>query len=755
MYRITRTFLFSYKVATVAYSLLFISLSLPFWLYGEVIAPYGQFSELALIDTPGTQHIENRKFSDFVTGYIPGVTNHLHGARSGWLTLWSDLNELGRPVNHIAGLSPAYLPSWIIAQFTDDPWRFITVLALFTCFIAGFFLILFCRETGLSPFAGLIAGTSYAASPLFMYWVTFPMFPAVWSWSAGALWGVTRLARKPDLLGWSILSFSTYSLLVSAYPQPVVYHAYILTGYGLYLAYRKQEYGPLETTRFLVFSISALAAGVTAALPVYIDLLHTAAESARIAPDPSFFTGVLPRLESLTEVWRFIALSTMPELFGNPVKEDFPFQYDGLSVTPLIIFFAVIGLFVSYRKTWGWWFAIAALFLLAFIHPLYVLGIKYLGFNLSRSTPLGSIMLPLTIIVAYGVDATVKRPVPGLLSRIVLIAAGTVLSVLATALLFGLTQGVAIRWGMALTILLVTVVLTTLYRKAHPLALLTALIIVVTTISQPLMLHQDATRIARSSPLVEAVRANLPAGSRFAIADPGLPVLPPNFNATVGLASVHSYNSLSSRHYHNLISQLGGVMHTYGRRNASIDPDYNSVMFRMSNIGLILADHTLSNDNLMLVDTIESIYLYSVVSRMGCCALASQPVIMSDGGIQHIDPGATDVQHVSKIVDRGDYLAFDISEDDASLLILSQKYHRNWIAKALTSKGWIDVKTAPVNGVFQGVLLPQGVSQLELRFEPYARYMWMTHLFWLGLIVIVVSRIRKQQDNKLSATEYI
>ena len=752
MHLVTRTLLFSHKGILIAYSLLFMGISLPFWLHGEVIAPYRQFTELALIDTTGTQHIENRKFSDFVTGFIPGITNHLNGARSGWLTLWSDLNELGRPVNHIAGISPAYLPSWVIAQFTGDPWQFITALALFSCFFAGIFFILFCREIGLSPLTGLIAGTSFAASPLFMYWLTFPMFPAVWSWSAGALWGVTRLARKPDLLGWSILAFSIYSLLMSAYPQPVVFHAYILAGYGLYLAYGKQQSGLPGTTRFLVFSISALMAGVAAASPVYIDLLHTAAESARTSPDPSFFTMVLPGFESLSEAWRFFVLATMPELFGNPVREDFPFQYDGLSVTPLVIFFAVIGLLVSYRKTWGWWLAIVVLFSLAFVHPLYVLGVKHLGFNLSRSTPLGSIMLPLTIIVAYGVDAVVKRSAPGQLSRVVLIAAGTVLSVLLIALLFGLNQGVAIRWGMALTILLVAILLITLYRKTYPLALVTALIVVMATISQPLILRQDATRIARSSPLVEMVRANLPAGSRFAIADPGLSVLPPNFNASLGLASVHSYNSVSSRHYHDLINELGGVMYTYGRRNAAINPDYNSVIFRMSNIGLILSDHALNNDNLVFIGTIENIYLYNVVSRMGCCARVPQPENMSEGIIPHIDPGITDLLQVSKIADQGDYLEFDINEGSTSLLILSQKYHRDWIARALTGNGWIDVKTVLVNGAFQGVLLPEGISRLELRFEPFARHMWMSHIFWLCLLIMIVSRRWKQRVDKVSAT---
>jgi hypothetical protein len=56
-------------------------------------------------------------------------------------------------------------------------------------------------------------------------------------------------------------------------------------------------------------------------------------------------------------------------------------------------------------------------------------------------------------------------------------------------------------------------------------------------------------------------------------------ILPPNLNAELGLASVHSYNSLSSKRYHELLGTLGGEAQTYGRWNVSIDPDYSSGNF--------------------------------------------------------------------------------------------------------------------------------------------------------------------------------
>jgi len=282
--------------------------------------------------------------------------------------------------------------------------------------------------------------------------------------------------------------------------------------------------------------------------------------------------------------------------------------------------------------------------------------------------------------------------------------------------------------------------------------LVTALIITVTTVSYPLILHQNPERIARTSPLADLMRTNLSEDSRFAISAPGLPTLPPNFNAGLGLGSIHTYNSLSSRYYHKLIYELGGDMSTYGRRNASINPDYESVFFWMSNIELMLSDHSLNNGNLIFIDKIENIYLYQVVSRMGCCARIAWPENPPDDHIQNIDPRTMEFLQVSKIEDKGDILVYEMSEDNDSLLILSQKYHRDWKARTLTDKGWIDARAVLVNGVFQGVLLPEGVSKLELHFKPYARYMWIGHLFWLGILLIIVFSIYRQHQHKVVIT---
>ncbi|MDP3696058.1 MAG: hypothetical protein Q8R42_08095, partial [Desulfocapsaceae bacterium] len=431
-------------------------------------------------------------------------------------------------------------------------------------------------------------------------------------------------------------------------------------------------------------------------------------------------------------------------------EANYPFIYNGVSVTPLVIFFTVIGLLVSFRRTWGWWLVILILCLLAFIHPLYVLGVKYFGFNLSRSTPLGSIMLPLTIIVAYGADALVKRSMSGELSRVVWIAVASVVAVLAIGLGFGLSQAVSIRWGIVLAMLILVGLLAAQHQRTHFVLLIAALVTVLTTISYPLILRQIPAEIATTSPLVEKMRVNLPTGSRFAVAAPGLSILPPNLNAGLGIASVHSYNSLSSRRYHTLIKALGGEMQTYGRWNGAISPDYNSAMFWMSDISLMLSPTKLTHKNLEYLGVVSSVYLYKVISRMGNSLQIIPSASRGADGLQMFDPRLLPRHVPSKQLDQGDLLEFEVKPEVPSVLVLSQKFHRDWQAQVFNQAGWVPAKTTVINGVFQGVLLPQDVQRVRLEFKPYARYAWIAHFFWLFLLALLGFKAWQRKGNLVS-----
>jgi len=737
----------SYRIAFALYLLLFVLLTFNYWGRGEVVAPYRQHAELGLADDVTAHQRENRKFSDFANGYIPEVQPQVAGTAPGWLPLWSKQNELGRPLFHTSGFSVAYPPSWVIAHLSGNPWRFMTVLSLSIVFLSGVFVLCFCRETGIVPMAGLLAACSLAYSPFLTYWLTFPMFGAALCWSAMGLWGLARLARRADLLSWSILAFSAYSLPMTAYPQMVVYHGYLLAAYGLVVLCRQWRSDRQAALRYLLYAVSAVVLGGALALPVYLDVAGEVKESLRVMPPASFFTVVLPRFATVLDASRFMAFSTVPELFGQPMASTFPYSYNAISITLPVLFFAVAALFTRLRQHWGWWLAVIILLLLTFVDPIYVFGVQHLGLNLSRTNPLCCLLLPLTIITAYGVDGLLKEPFAARRARALWFAAGVVLLVLAGACLLSRMAGLPLRPRVLLGMAVMLLLLLWQFRSKHPALLLavTAVSLVITT--APLMLHQDLRQIATSSPLAEKIRSELTTGARFAVAAPGVPVLPPNLNASAGLASVHSYNSLSSRRYHALIQSLGGEVLTFGRLNNSIAPDYGSAMFWMSNVGAMLSVAPLAHPNLRLIGDEAGIHVYKVLDRMGD---AIQLATGADGTASELaldDPRKSLRLPVVKRLDQTDVLAFDVTPGQVSWLVLSQKYHRDWQAQVLLGGNWQDAPTGQVNGVFQGVKLAPEATQVRLQFKPYVRYAWVAHAFWL--LVAALLLWRRLRDRKL------
>ena len=714
---------------------MFFLIMLPFLFNGEVIAPHIQGKEIADINSINNHYIENRKFNDFISVYIPEISEHLNGLRSGWLSLWMPKNELGRPLYHISGFSPAYSISWIISKITNDPWKFITILSFFTCYVGGGFIILFSRESGLSPFSGFISGVSFATSPLFMYWITFPMFPSVWCWSAGVLWSITRLSKKFDFLGWSVLSFSCYSLLLTAYPQPIIYNAYIFFGYSLWLSFKNEK--PYV---FLFFLMSAVISSLVLALPVYMDLLSLWSESQRLSPSPNFFISSLPHITSLKDLVSFVILGIVPEIFGNPISPLYPISYDGISIPLIILFFSIISLFSSFKRNIYWWGVIFLLFLFSFCHPLYLFGVRFLGFGLSRSNPLGSIIIPMTIIATYGIENTLERKGREL-RRIIFSSGALTLFAVIFGLIFGFICNINIDLLNVAILLIVSGLLIHYGIKRNRMILIISLLLTLGFTSYPLILRQDRENILVTSPLVENIKRSLPLHSRYAIVSSGVDYLPPNFNAILGISTIHSYNSLSSFRYSRLINSLGGYVKVYGRRNKYINPDYSSPNFWMSNIGLIISSEKILDDDLKLIDKEAGLFLYHVNSRMG---QFSQVSLKESYELKSNNITITNIDNIQKFyskekLDKGDFKEFKVTATSKqTILILSQKYYRDWDAVGFGKNGEFRLKTIEVNGVFQGIIIPPFTDTIHFTFRPMARYSWIAHIFWLLLTLLLI-----------------
>jgi len=393
---------------------------------------------------------------------------------------------------------------------------------------------------------------------------------------------------------------------------------------------------------------------------------------------------------------------------------------------------------MALQKTWGWWTVVVVLCLLAFGKPFYVVGVEFLGLNLSPTVPLCNAGLPLTVILGYGADLLMRRSNPGRLRRAVWLAAGTVLAVLVSAVWICLGQSLQVHWEMLVAMLTMLVLFAAQQDRTRPVLLLLSLFIGLIAVSHPLILRQKLSEIQRTSTFIDQVRAELPAASRLAVAAPGILVLPANFNSELGLASLHTYDSLSSQRYHNLITALGGRVEPYGRRNRFISPDYASSVFWMANVGLVLSPAMLADRNLDSVGEGAGTFLYKTRTFMGeSIQVIPKVTLLSADGLEIGDPRLLVARSPSKLSDEGDRLEFQVAPEEPSLLVVSQTFHRHWRAVVLAGAGWVPAQTVAVNGVFQGVLLPRDSSLVRLTFEPYSRHAWIGHVFWGCLAVLL------------------
>jgi hypothetical protein len=309
---------------------------------------------------------------------------------------------------------------------------------------------------------------------------------------------------------------------------------------------------------------------------------------------------------------------------------------------------------------------------------------------------------------------------------------------------------VGIIWGLQNSLLIsrvstismfLTVMLLLFYRNnfEYSYIVIIALILNIVSVSYPKMFHKDISDIHFKSALIELVKNNLDQESKLAIVSSDIKVLPANLNATLGINTIHSYNSLSSRSYHHFIENLGGEMITYGRVNNYVLPDYDSNQFWMSNVGLVLSKSKISDINLDYVGLSEDYFLYKVKSKMGnVIRLAlNDEIEFLDESININDIRYVSEKSIPKVIkDFDDLKEYQLNKtQSSSLLIVSQKYHKGWVGRAFISGEWQKVSSVLVNQVYQGFFVPKDTTKIEIKFKPYVRYSWIANIFWALVLV--------------------
>lgn len=719
-----------YFLATICFSLLFLSLTFPYWYNGEVVCPTRLHNLMGNATPAESSRLENPFFGDFPTGYLPSVVEDFAASSNALLPpSWSDTNELGRPLVKISAFNQTYFPTWVLSIFVNDPFKVLTIIPLTLCWVAGAFFILICRDSGLRPFAAFAGGTLWGTSPLFLFWLTFPMFLASFCWATGTFWAMGRMRDRPDLSSWTLLTFCIYSLIQGGYPQSTLLFGYTIVIYGIYLIHVSLKESLAEAFSFIGKCGGAVFVALLLTAPSWLDLIQVASESVRQRAELSFFMEARNGKVTLERLTTILSMLTVPFFYGNPIGPTLALSANGLFINVFTLFFAFIGIFAGQR---GRWAIIAVLFylLLTFNDALFTFFFYYMGLNLSRASPLGCIIPFIIYVSACGIDALQRQSV----RKFFIFAAFFCVSIFSIlGIIHGVISGRALSFiNIFIFLSIASLLFISLCSCFHYPLLSIALIITIATSAYPLLMRQIPEEIVVNSPFVSTVRSFLPAGSRYAVVGNMIPELHPNFNAVVGIPTIHTYNSLSSRWYSELIRALGGDVYAYGRLNRTIDPDYDATHFWMSNIGLLLSLRKIHHENVTFVGQEGEVRFYQVRSRMGEAlqVFVSRP---SDKNVELGDLRTLSNRASRKLTTKGDLREYTVQNGQPSMLVLSQQYNKNWKAWAYTGAKRQQIETYMVNGFFQAAYIPSGVDIVRFEYLPWSRFSWIGHLFWGGL----------------------
>ena len=712
---------------------------------GEVIFSHDNSLEVGLHEKGGDRYRSNRKFSDESAAFIPELANNLSPNHEGWINTWNPHVELGRPALQISGLSRAYVLVNALAFLTVDPFVLYTALVLLTVGLTGLFSLLFLRALGLHPIAATAAALGLGFSTAVMYWLTFVMFLSTICWSICLLWLITEYLRKsswPVALG---LAFATYSLLLTGYPQMTVLFAYVIAAYTLLRL--AQSGGSLKAKLARAMGLLGCAGvGVLASLPVYLDLLEVARDSARITGVGSeFFLAILPH-QGLRQIAVFISSIFDWSWLGNAISPDYPEPFNGLSFTPAFGCLIWLSFFVK-AKRMMFWQAVILICLAGTIFPsLYLFAVHYLGFGFSRIQLFCGALIPGFVLSAYTIDAVLRGKF-----RLTAYSLAWLLLPLALEITVSLViwQPKALApFAVGLTVLLVLALVPALYYRSAP-AILGITLLSVFVYGRPLILSRPESSIFRTSALTETLQGQAGA-SRCAIGDPALKrELPPNEEALLKLRSINSYDSLSPRRYQKLVRQWSPQgPSTYGRHFKFIRPELAlaDLGFRLTDVGIILSKRPIRSTGLTKVAEVEGIQFYSL-GAAPISLLQTTSYKATGHDTAQLDSLSSEVN----LSPRRTKWLNDLQEirmnpaAKETLLFVSQQYHSAWQASAHGRP----LRTVRVNDFYQGIIVPPNTSEITLSFRPFVLWSWLPQLLFVGggIFLLFRSALRFKTDR--------
>ncbi|HBE20417.1 MAG TPA: hypothetical protein DEG17_11885 [Cyanobacteria bacterium UBA11149] len=725
----------------------------------QVIFAHGNDYEVSGIDrTVADNYLFNRKFSDQSSVYIPEINQHLNGNHHSWLSIWNPYVQLGRPTFQLSGFGKAYLITNILSIFTKNPFVLYTVLTVVTVSLTGIFLFLFLKALDLHPIACSTAAIGLSLGIFISYWLTFVLFIAPICWFVCLFWLNTEFIKKPSLATATGISFATYSLLMTSYPQVIILYGYLIIPYTLIRIVKSGTSVKNQIYTALMILGMALS-GILMASPAYADLLINSQRSARLSGvSDDFFLAVLPKIHNLRDLGTFLSSIFDPFWLGNPIQENYSVVFNGLSLNPLYFTLFILSFAdKQWRKLWPWQLFCILCLIGTIYPPVYLFAVHHLGFHLSRCQLLGGAIIPSFILAGYAIDYSIKNkaPKPIYLLAWTLIPLSS-LSILNFLIWLKVPNSLKINYVIASWLVIVSLSILIVFRKYVLLQGLTLVSVLI--YGQSMMLARPIDTIQTSSPLISIIREQTSDGSRFAlVGDEMARIIPPNQESLFQVKSINSYDSLSSKNYQEVVQQWSKQgTKTYGRYFDRLDSDFNisSDNFRLSGVSVVISKRELDNKLTIKVGEINDIKIYKTLSApiMRSQFVNYDLINDKDAALKLCCSESLQV-NLDNLVKFDDFFNIKLNPSDReTLLFISQQYHPQWQA---TSNNHA-LKTVIINGFYQGIIIPPDTNEVELEFYPYVIWSWLPQVIYvsLGVSLLIIQFIQIQR-NRISSIKRI
>lgn len=704
----------------------------PLIVRGEVIFPHDNREQTNDRAAPPSGRISNFKFSDQSSAFIPEIHQHLHGDHRAWLSTWTPAVQMGRPTWQTSGLSPAFVVTRVLSWLTGDAFVLYTWLALITVAGTAVFGFLFLHALGLDSWASLAASAGLALGVWTVYWLTSVLYVSGFCWTLCLLWLITRFIERPSAARGLAIAFGVHALFLTGYPQHIVWHSYLLGAFTL-LRLHERSATLREGIRRALHLSGWAAVGLATIAPIYLDLALAASRSARAGADPDFFNPrillfLLPSLRTVRDALLYLVELFDPFWIGNPIEAGYPLRFDGWCLTPVFFILVLLSPLEGGWRRLSLWHAFIAVCTLMTIWPAaYLFGVEHLGLSLSRTLPLTGALIPCFVCAAATLDRILREGFRRRSLAITLAALCSGLAVAGAAQLESDLRPAFIACGLLLVGLLCALVWT-----RNP--VLVPVLVLVSTFhyGQRFILARPESAIFRTSPLVERIRRETNGGARYSVVGFEFAnLLPPNQEQLLGLRSVHSYDSLSSRIYQEWVLRISTMgARTFGRHFGRIADESKLAddEIALSGIGLFASARQLSSPALAEAGEIDGVHLYT--PKEAPILEAQVDGFTPKGGGEALFLGPLRAQRrlpLVREVAQDDFMRFRVTPaGQDTLLFVSQQFHPNWKA---VSRG-APLSTVLVDGFYQGVIVPPKTSEVELAFRPWAVWSWVPQLFF-------------------------